>query len=146
MFRVCYISLYFLAFRVDLKRQRWHYTCSAMKYDFIRIFFSKTCGCVAQSNLIVWFKCFVYLFVLFCILSSLAALYSISTILWWFISFVYYVSKFFNIINKKIFAEKNTQKIMAKKMYRLNGRWNQWSKINLILLKNDDKTTKAHYG
>lgn len=146
MFRVCYISLYFLAFHADLKRQRWHYTCSAMKYDFIRIFFKSVWlrGSIKFDRVVQVFCLFVCAF--FCILSSLAALYSISTILWWFISFVYYVSKFFNIINKKIFAEKNTQKIMAKKMYRLNGRWNQWSKINLILLKNDDKTTKAHYG
>lgn len=117
MFRVCYISLYFLAFRVDLKRQRWHYTCSAMKYDFIRIFFKKHVAAwlnqIWSCGSSVLFICLCF----FCILSSLAALYSISTILWWFISFVYYVSKFFNIINKKIFAEKNTQKIMAKKMY-----------------------------
>lgn len=55
-------------------------------------------------------------------------------------------ANFLILLTRKYSQKKTLKKLWRKKMYRLNGRWNLWSKINLILLKNDDKTTKAHYG
>lgn len=111
-----YFTLYFLAFRVDLKRQRWHFMNATLKYDFT---FQK-CGFVAQSNSIVWFKCshlFVYhLNVRVCVwvcvwprfscfktlrISPLAKTWNSRKIRF----FMFHRSANFNIINKKILVK-----------------------------------------
>lgn len=146
MFRVCYISLYFLAFRVDLKTAKMVLYLPCYEVRFYTYFFKSVWlrGSIKFDRVVQVFCLFVCAFFAF-----LAPLQPYIPFLQFSDdSFRLYTmwANFLILLTRKYSQKKTLKKLWRKKMYRLNGRWNQWNKINLILLKNDDKTTKAHYG